>query len=336
MLCLISFYIVKLQLNITYLRYLGSYIMIKQFLFSFLFLSILISWSSAAKAQYDDTKTVEIIENSFSLFPRHFYVIKMFNNPQISETAFTLRLASYGEVSGCNSMYESYLETKEVNGTLKLDISDSEISLDDEPRYSNYDCELKLNGSFTDVHLDRDELIKNKIKHIALKSSSYGKFGTFDIEVTKQKIVLSISNKGTNAGKSFMETLWFFPKNAVILHAPKAKLGQDVQALIKEFGKSKGLKLMEDEYKGFELPYSANSHALFIDTKGKITDNLFAIGENINVGTITTTRTIYDANGAKEEPYELEIYATLPGKKAIDAKDKYDKYDKYLKYSTDD
>ncbi len=328
MFCVISFSTVELLLDYIIL---DLDIMIKNL---FLFFAVFITIQSPALAQYDgDTETVEIMENSFSLFPRHFYTMELFNNPQISESKFTLRLAAQGEISGCNSMYESYIETKKVGDTLKISVSDSEIMLDDdEPRYSNYDCEIKNNRSFFDLELDRDELMKNGTKKIAIESDSYGKFKPFDIDVNKQRITLSVNNKKS----TFMTTYWFFPKNTVILHASKAKLGQNVQALIKEFGESKGLIHMEDHYKDFELPYNANSYAFFIDPTGKIVSKLFYIGENITVGTISPTRTIYDANGAKEDPYELEISATLPGKKVMDKKDKYNKYDKYLKFNTDD
>ncbi len=291
--------------------------MIKKLFSSFLFLAILAVIPSTAQAGYDgNTQTVIIMEDSTSLFPRSFYTIEIFNNPQISESDFTLRLASYGEVSGCASMSESYIETKEMLGTIKLTVSDPEIMLDDmEPRYSLHDCEIKNNRSIIDVELNRDELIKKKIKHIKLKSASYGDFLTSDIEVSKEKFVLSVKSPIS----TFMKTFWFFPKNAIILHVPNAKLGQDVQALIKEFGEAQGLIHMEDKFKGFELPYNANSYAFFTDPSGEIIDKLSSIGENITIGNIAPTRTVYDANGAKEEPYDLAIYATLPGKVVIKA-----------------
>ncbi len=315
-----SFSTVELQFDYTIL---DIDTMVKKSLLSFLLITILTTLSPPAQAGYEgDTHTVNMIEDSFSLFPRHFYTLELFNNPKISETKFTLRFASYGTVSGCNSMYESFLETKEVFGTIKLTVYDSEISLNDDPRYSNYDCEVKHNRSFFDVELDRDDLIKNGTKHIKLKSKSYGNFATFDVNVNKQKVTLSIKNKDS----TFMQTLWFFPENTVILHAPEAKLGQDVQALIKEFGTSLGLIQMEDNYKGFELPYNANSYSFFIDPKKKITSKLIKIGENIEVGSIEPTRTIYDASGAKQEAYNIKIYATLPGK---EIKEKIHDYDDY-------
>ncbi len=302
--------------------------MIKKILLSLLLLTIVTIPSISAQAgNKGGTETVNIVEYSFSLFPRHFYTIELFNNPQISESQFTMRFASYGIVSGCASMYGGSLETKETFDTIKLTISDAEVTInDDDPRYTNYDCEITKNRSFFDVKLDRDELIKKKTKHIELKSESYGNFVKFDIDVSKEKITLFIKNQNS----TFIETLWFLPKNAVILHVPNAKAGLDIQSQIKKFGKAQGLNLMEDIYKGFELPYDANNYALFTDSTGGIVSRLFGIDENIKVGNITVSRTIYDANGAKEEDYDLDVYAALTGKKSLEAKDKFDKYDKYL------
>ncbi len=291
--------------------------MVKKYLFSLLFLIILSGAALPAYAKYNND-TVEVdIEDLYELgvFNRSFYTIEIFNNPQVSESKFTLRFASFGEISGCADMSESELTQKQVVDSIRLEITDSEIILNDEaPRYSNYDCKVKYNKSFFDVELDRDQLIKRKIKKIELKSTEYGRFLTSNINVTKHKVELSIEKSYSN----FMKTFWFLPKNAVVLHAPQAKIGQDVQALIKKFGASQSLIPMEKAYDKFELPYDANSYALFTNPSGHITKQLHSIGDNVVVGRITPTRTIYGANGSVEEPYSLEIYATLPGKKSLD------------------
>ena len=228
-----------------------------------------------------------------------------------------MRLAAHGEVSGCATMSDSEVEIEKAHNTLRLKIEDPQIILDSnkrlskhyKSRYGNHDCEIKRNISSFDIKLDRDILIKKKIKHISLTSKEYGPFGKMDIYVDKYKI--EISTKSYSGDE--MTTLWFFPKNSLVLHAPKAKIGQNIQGLIREYGISRGLEPIEDALDKYELPYNANDYVFFTDPSKYIISQLTSLDQNIVVGKITPNKTIYDANGSKEEPYDLDIYATLPG-----------------------
>ena len=249
---------------------------------------------------------IEIEEDWIHIFPRTYYAIEFFNNPQISESHFTMRLSSYGEVSGCADMTDSTVEAKRVNDTIKLKVTDSEIELDDEkPRYSNYDCEIKRNRSFFDVQLNRDQLIKKKVKKIALTSEKYGEFMTAEVNINKHKIEIS-------PDKKTMITFWFFPKNTVVLHTPNAKLDRNTQNDIRAFGIARGLVPIENIIDKFELPHNANHYVLFTDPVRHIVGQITSPGENITVGHITTKRTVHTADGPREDPYDLEVYATLP------------------------
>ncbi len=285
--------------------------MIQKFLISFFLLTAVFIFSSTAQAGYNgDTLNLKVEEEEkeiLKLFPRNFYTIDFFNNPSSSESDFTMRLGAYGEITGCAHMTKSDVEMSQVHDYIKLKVTDAEIELNDEkPRYTNYDCESSVNKSYIDIKLNRDDLIKNKIKKIKLSSEEYGEFLTSEITVTKEKIELTPNS-------SFMVTFWFFPKNSVILHTPHAKLDSDVQGLIRDFGVSQGLIPMEDALEKFKLPYNVHNSVFFTNPSGHIIRNLHAISENVEIGTITTTRTIYDKNGAKEEPYSLKVQATLPG-----------------------
>ena len=280
---------------------------------SFIFLFAIFTISYSPKISYanfnDEALKITIPDYLGSLLPRNLYFIEIFNEPNVSETHFTLRFSSYGEVSGCSSMGNSHVKKKRVNNTIRLKVTDSQIELDDRPRYGNHDCKINRNKSFFDVELDRDELIKKKIKYIELNNTKYGYFGKIKVKINKYKI--KISGKSS---KSKGETIfWFFPKNSVVLHAPSAKLRHNVQELIRKFGVARGLEPIEGSLENFKLSYSANNYVLFTDPANYITRQLESVGENKVIGKITPTRTIYDANGAKEQPYNLDVYATLPG-----------------------
>ncbi len=290
--------------------------MLQKYLLSFFLLAItfVLSPYAYARTSYDNqTMNIEIDEKdaeTISIFPRTFYVVSFFNNPNISESDFTMRLSAFGEVTGCAHMSGDSLEIKRVNDTIRLKVTDPEIELDNEkPRYSNYDCEIKNNKAYIDVPLSRDELIKNKIKKFQLKSEKYGNFIESQVNISKEKIEFTANASKTS---SSMITFWFFPKNSLVLSAPKAKIGQDIQDLIREFGISRGLIPMDKALKGYEMPHNMKNSMFFTNPSGHIIKQINNMGENIEIGTITPTRTVYTSEGSIQEPYSLSITASFP------------------------
>ncbi len=292
---------------------LGLNTMVKKSFLSFVASFLLIGAFSSvpAYAQYDgDTMKVQVKENSTNLFRRDFYTIEFLNTPTVSTSKFIMRLASYGTVSGCGTMTKARVDTEQINDRLDIEVRDAEVKVKKRsPRYTNYDCENKQLEAYFDIELDRDELIENGVKKIALESIRYGEFTTSEIDVTHDRIVL----KNKNEGGEYIITFWFFPFNTLILHTPNAKQGQDVQDLIRDFAKKNDLTPLERRFKEFELPYNAMHYAFFTDPKRTFHKQLNEVGENINIGHVTTYRTVYTANGPVEEPYNLDVYATLPG-----------------------
>ena len=196
-------------------------------------------------------------QESVSLLPRNYYKLELFNAPHISETQFTLRLSAAGAVTGCAQMGESTLETSYVFDTLKLEISDAQLTLnDDARRYSSHDCPISNQSAFIDVSLDRDMLIRKKIKKIKLTSALYGEFMTSEIAVNKQKV--EIKTKTPSGGN--METLWFLPSHAVTLFAPQAPSHGDPRDMLRKFGRAQGLVPMQEIYQGFMLPKAEKQH----------------------------------------------------------------------------
>lgn len=255
------------------------------------------------------TATVEITDNPVSLIPRYGYEVRFYNNPNISESDFTLVLSSPTSVSGCTHMSEAKLKEERVNSRIKLNITDSEIALDDDLRYATNDCDIKHNRSFFEVKLNRDDLIENGVKKIALESKRYGEFTTSDIDVNEQRIEF----RAKSGNYESLITFWFFPKNSVILHTAQSKLGLDVKDQIREFGLERGLIPLDEEMKGFELPHNAMNYVFFKDPKSVYVRQLSEVGEHVDAGMITATRTVYTSSGPTDEPYRLNLMATLPG-----------------------
>ncbi len=260
---------------------------------------------------YDgQTAHVEVKDDSRSLFPRYSYGVEFFNNPNISESDFTMRLSSFGSVSGCAHMTDASVKQEQLNDKIKLKVKDSKVKLNDDPRYANHDCDIKHLESYFDVKLNRDKLIKNGIKKIALENEKYGEYTTSEIDVNEDRIEFKVPTSDLGF---HLITFYFFPKNSVILHAPHAKLGLDVKDVIREYGEARGLKPIEDRFEKFMMPHAANNYVFFIDPKSVYVRQLDEVGQNVSIGDAVVSRTVYTANGPVEENVSLELMATLPG-----------------------
>lgn len=246
------------------------------------------------------------------IIPRTYYATKLFHDPSDPENIFYLRLTSYGEISGCFEITKSSSEKTQRGDSIKLKVTDQELFVKVlfNPRYSNYDCKKKDTSAYIDIKLDRDDMIKKGIKKIALKSEKYGDFTTADVNITKEKIELTA--KETDPG--FIDTLWFFPDNAIVLQAPKAKMGdKTVLDKIRKFGIDQGFKPMEDVLKGYTLPPDDYNYVVFTDPVGTLREQLKTTKDVLPVGHITATRTMHGPKGAYQDPYDLEVFASISG-----------------------
>ena len=282
--------------------------------------------NSSAHAQYagGNSSTEEKIDEEFriSLFPEDTYGIAFFHEPHKSEKDFTLRLFYYNTVAGCAHMedltkeedQEKYnfvdgIATKIVSGIFEVIISQpSLIDSDDHPRYTNYDCETKHNDSYVDLKLDRDFLIRKKIKKMGFKNIHTADFGDFDIDINEQRFILKTPSQ---EGEIWYK-LWFFPKNTVVLMVPQAKLGVDVKSDLKDFAMERGLVPLEDVLDGYQLPANAHNYMFFDDPKGVFASKLSEENNSLNAGTITAMKTYYGPGGTKQEPFSMDVIAKLP------------------------
>lgn len=249
------------------------------------------------------------------ILPRHYYVTGFFHDSSDPENIFYLRLMNQGVVSGCFRVSKASYDIKNKGVMIKLDVVDQEIRIRKyQPRYTNYDCKLKYASAIIDVKLDRDELIANGVTKISLNSKKYGEFGAVDIKVTKSKIELTAAVEDPE----YIDYLWFFPENTVVLHTPKAKQAdKKVQDLIREYGISQGFVPMEEVLENYELPYNAYDYVMFTDPSGAVRNQLGTPRDQLPIGHITPTRTIHGSEGLYEEPYELEVFASIPGHEAV-------------------
>lgn len=271
-----------------------------------------IGYQMPAEAQYSDRQEKR---NSKSLFRRDFYVVNVFNIPSESESDFTIRYQSYGEVSGCAEMSKARVELKETLDNIKIEARDAEPRVQKrDPRYTNYDCDIKTNRAYFDVKLNRDELIEKGIKTLGLQSARYGEFATSELDVSEKKIdILTKTEESEN-----LITFWFHPENTVILTVPKASADINIQKEIKDFAKTLGLTPIEDyfndgnEERKYELPYTAKHYAVFLDAQNVYADKVSANQESIKIGELELMRDFYTAQGKTQQPYKVDVQLSIP------------------------
>ncbi len=241
------------------------------------------------------------------LVNRDMYKVNFFNAPHISESKFTIRFSFPSAISGCARTTANTVEIDRINDKIRLTIKDSELYLNNTaPRYSHTDCKISQNNVFFDVQLDRSELIKHKVKSIRVKSKKYGEFSVLDVKISKEKILYKTSSDGDTS------TFWFFPKNTIMLHVSKGKSSDNFVELINALATSNGLIPLESKLTKYHTPHGASDYKLFIDPTGHISSQLKSFDDSVSIGIITPTKTMYNANGEYEQPYELNVNATLP------------------------
>ena len=270
--------------------------------------------SATSWAQYDpngDKPLQEEKKPGLNLVNRGVYTVQVLRVPGGKPGDFTIRATNPDTVSGCVTLTNPEVKVKFLMNKVDVSLeSDQTFELkDDEPRYGAYSCDIETHSSYFEVTLNRDELIEHNSKSIGLKSKEFGMYSSDKIDVSQEKIELLTQYPWG----SELITFWFYPANTVILHAPAAKSGQDVGALIDEFAQSKGLVPLSKTLKGHELPYWAVNMKYYTDPNGGILNQLSTPGENLKIGEVTAHRTVYGSEGAGDQAYPLDILARTPG-----------------------
>lgn len=246
------------------------------------------------------------------VFPRNRLGAVLIQDLSEREGDFIMRLYNPGEVTGCTDISYSRGKGKNLGNTLKVDVRASRLIIRKiQPRYSPYDCELQRHSAFADVRLNRDRLMRSGVKKLSIEIMKQGKydaikFETVDMKVTKEKIEIY---DGPN-----IVSMWFYPKNTVALYAKDAPDGlKGVTDSLREFGRSHGLKPLEEVLAGYEQPYSADDYMLFVDEKNYVREKLKTVLDMEMVGTITGKRSIRGPNGLEDEHFDMHVAALLPG-----------------------
>lgn len=282
------------------------------FLSVFTFGLILPLTPSIAQSHPPESKEVYVSEGLRGLFARDIYEAELLQDPTKPDGDFMLRLSSPGVVSGCAEMTEGNVEIKYMSKRISLEVLDPEIKLKKDKRYYGaYECSIEHNRSVLSIPLNRDEMIENNVEKFSLKSEKYGDFAGAEVKVTQEKIdIFATDDKGKN-----ITTMWFLPKDTVILYAPEAKANTDVTAYLDELAYSYGLIPLEKKLDGFERHHADKNLVYYFDPSRTVRKKLKTVDESVPMGNITPTMTMRGPEGEYEKPYTLRAFAKLPGQK---------------------
>jgi len=175
-----------------------------------------------------------------------------------------------------------------------------------EPRYSNYDCEIKRHSAYADVRLNRDKLIRDNVEKISIESDKYGPFTSVEMKITEDRVEIY---DGTA-----MIGMWFFPKNTVLIQARDAATGtKGLVEAIKTFGDEHGLIPMEEVLEDYYPPHNAHDYVLFVDNNNFVRNKLKTVEDKKMVGALTMEREVHGPNGLETESYDVHLTARIPG-----------------------
>ncbi|MCB1782783.1 MAG: hypothetical protein KDI13_02200 [Alphaproteobacteria bacterium] len=280
------------------------------FLFALFSLLILAQMPSAFAARNNAATGENRDRQTYGgLFIRSIYAVRFIRDAQ-DPLKFVIRMISYGDVSGCAEIEPAYVEVKNQGPNIKVEVDDAKLHLkNQDPRYSNYDCQSEMNRAYFDLPLDRDTLLNKKIKKIVLKSKDYGTFSDSDVDIDEERLLLTVHSQW---GETTM-TYWFYPANTVILYATGVKQGQNVKSMIRDLGEQNGLIPLQDTLTEFNQPRLMSDTYYFTDPSGKFLQQVKDSGDAVKVGEIAPTRVVFDTNGPKDEPYQVDVFVKQPG-----------------------
>jgi hypothetical protein len=240
-----------------------------------------------------------------SLLPTGEQFVYFVRTPDEKSNEAILRLVTPVSVSGCMNMIPPTVAMRQGAGMLAFKIQSGDVALDKSVRYAHYQCHQGSNVAFADIKLNRDELMRKKIKALTFQSEGGG-MDTYNIEWSGDKLTLLPKTAFAfkpfeGSGRADPLSHYFYPDNAIVLYAPAAAKDADLEGPIENLAMSKGLTRA-----------SVPGADYFIDQQ-KILSGSLAFGSSAYVGTINAREKFQGPNGPYDQEKPLDIYARRPG-----------------------
>ena len=252
-------------------------------------------------------KEQKVKEQSYikNVIPRQMLAVQILRRDREGDGRFALRLMPPLQLQGCVKPANIPMaKVEKESGTMKIEFVDPEYKLDQMAVYRGH-CDRTSNQIHIDIPMSRDELQKQGISKIDLKSQRYGKFADADILFkSKNHMVLIIqpsfsdakgaqdeckddSNQKDCLAKkadipAHLVDYWFYPANTVVLYTPAAPGGEEVENAVEKFAETMGLTplddlMPDDENMTYYEEASTSKHIYyFLDPAGLVTRQLDA------------------------------------------------------------
>lgn len=230
------------------------------------------------------------------------------NNP-------VLRISQPVSASGCFNISMPKPETSFQGPMLWVNVGAPTITIDKTVRYAHIDCPQAPQAVQSDVVLNRDRLIENKVRRMTLKND----FGidNYTVNLTDSKLELipqssTLFKPNRQIKNKNPLVFWFYPENTVVLNVPQAKANDMISDDLNKLASAKGLINLSSVVKDFPQNDTPDKSFYFVDPSG-ITTKSLSEGGSIHFGEVKTFETFYGPDGAYEQPKALAVFAKLPG-----------------------
>lgn len=218
---------------------------------------------------------------------------------------FILRVATPFPVSGCAEIEDPEIEMTENPPALDLVVKEATAIAKKGIRYAHYECDAGARYAFTDIPMNRDELMENGIKKLTMRNDDGLRYHGLELDVHKEYI--EITGK-YNAGK-----FWFYPEGTVMIAAPAVTGKQDVSDDIIRAARAKGLMPLTDVLTDYEPDERIkNSTVYFVDPTGLLTREIKVAGKPVFFGNIKVDKIFNGPQGEYKRPSEMQLYAKIP------------------------
>ncbi|MCB1532658.1 MAG: hypothetical protein KDJ35_07300 [Alphaproteobacteria bacterium] len=255
-------------------------------------------------------------ENQQTLFSNSSFLVHFVHVPDAPANVAVLRISQPIASSGCMKAEMPAPEMLDQGATLRAKIGAPIVSLYKPLPGSGEDCTQSMSTIYTDIVLNRDDLIENNVRRLTLAND----FGVehYAVEVSESALTLHAESNpklfkpNTHIPGKDPLVYYFYPENTLVLSVPQAKPDQDIYEQVKNLATRRGLIPLQSVVKDFRVLDEDRKVFYFVDQSGRMAKDLTP-GQKKPIGQVSIQKMYQGPNGPYATDLNLNVYARLPG-----------------------
>lgn len=225
-------------------------------------------------------------------------------------------------VTGCINHSDYSHEVSYDSIYLNVTLEEYEVDTENLPLHPHYECNARPQNQKAEIVLNLEQLEKNGTQLVKITSGPAIEY--FDLTLTEHEIGLAPSESHKAIynyfkpkkvyGRKDTLHLWRYPENTLILYMPgqSSSTPETVKNAIYSVAEKHGMTPLHEIIPHFHSPLTRTDHYYFVDTEGKIADEINDQGgaflDNARIKTIS-----YQLEGDIETLKDAPVYAKKPG-----------------------